>query len=186
MNSQAYPLLTTVVGALIPGLFGIINTIITVRAKREEKVVIERTNEGKSKPTKPIFQKGCPRMLLLFVLIGVFAVTGFYIGNATKKSPSIVKHYNQEEQMKISKERIGEIEHQIHELERDRTLIDEQPTLLEPEKEEMMHNFDEKIGQLKMEKAEYEEIVGHKEITGDDEIPGDNEIKGDEEIKGPE
>ena len=160
MDSQTYSLLTTVLGALITGLFGIINTIITLRAKRGEKVVIERTNEGKSKPTEPISQKGRPRMLLLAVLIGVGAAIGLYIGNATKKSPSIVKHYSQKEQRSISKERIAEIERQIQEIKRERAYTIEQPTLPVPEKEERILSYNERINQLTMEKAEYEKIEG--------------------------
>ena len=163
MDSQTYSLLTivlgTVVGALITGLFGIINTIIMIRAKREEKIVVERINEGKFKPTEPIPQKGHPRMLLLAVLISVGAVIGFYIGNATKNSPSIVKHYNQDERKSISRERIAEIERQIHEIEQERAHIIEQPRLPEPEKEEMMQSLNESIHQLTMERAEYEKIA---------------------------
>ncbi|MCK5231735.1 MAG: hypothetical protein KAR13_15790 [Desulfobulbaceae bacterium] len=154
MDSQTYSLLTTVLGALITGLFGIINTIITLRAKKEEKVVIERINEGKFKPT---------RMLLLAVLISVGAVIGFYIGNATKNSPSIVKHYSQEERGSISRERIAEIERQIHEIEQERAHIIEQPRLPEPEKEEMIQSYNERINQLTMERSEYEEIAGQPE-----------------------
>ena len=214
MDSHAYSLLTTVLGALITGLFGIINTIITLRAKRVEKVVIERTNEGKSKPTEPISQKGRPRMLLLAVLIGVGAVIGFFIGNATKESPYIVKHYSQEEQRSISRERIAEMERQIHEIERERERIVEQstlsepererriheieqererileqpalpesererriheierererileqPTLPEPEREAMIQSYNKRIGQLTMEKAEFEAIARQVEI----------------------
>ena len=153
MDSQTYSLLTTVLGALITGLFGIINTIITLRAKKEEKVVIERINEGKFKPT---------RMLLLAVLISVGAVIGFYIGNATKNSPSIVKHYSQEERGSISRERIAEIERQIHEIEQERAHIIEQPRLPEPEKEEMIQSYNERINQLTMERSEYEEIAGQE------------------------
>lgn len=162
MDSQTYSLLTTVLGALITGLFGIINTIITLRAKREEKVVIERINERKSKPTEPISQKGLPRMLLLAVLISAGAIIGFYIGNATKNSPSIVKHYSQEERTSISRERIAEIERQIHEIEQERAHIIEQPRLPEPEKEEMIQSYNERINQLTMERSEYEEIAGQE------------------------
>ena len=162
MDAQTYNLLTTVLGALIPGSFGIINTIIKLRAKRREKVVIERTNGEKSKPTKPISQKGRSHMLLLVVLIGVFTVIGFYIGNATKESPSIVKHYNREERISISNERIGEIDHQIHEIEKEKVHIMEQPMLPELERDENIQSLDERINQLKMEKAEYEEIEGQE------------------------
>ena len=156
MDSQTYSLLTTVLGALITGLFGIINTIIALRAKRGEKVVIEHTNKGKSKPTELISQKGRPRMLLLAVLIGVGAAIGFYIGNATEKSLFIVRHYSEEEQGSVSRERIADIERQIHEIERERERIIEQPTLPEPEKKAMVQSYNERIDQLTNEKREFE------------------------------
>ncbi|MCK5050228.1 MAG: hypothetical protein KAS53_00715 [Candidatus Cloacimonetes bacterium] len=168
MGEQTYTLLSIVLVPLIAGLFGITNTIITLRAKRKEKVVIERTNEGKSKPTESISYKGRSRMLLLVVLIGVFAVIGYFIGNATKKSPSIIKLYNEKERSSISKEEITKINEQIHEIEHDRAHIieqstlpdDEQPMLSESEREEMIHNYNVRMDQLTMQRAEYKEIGG--------------------------
>ena len=164
MNEQTYNLLITVLGGFIPGLLGIIDTIITLRAKRGQRVVIQRINQAESEPTEPISRKGRPRMLLLVVLIAVGAAIGFYIGNVTKKSPHVVRHYSQEEQRSISRERIADIERRIHEIERERERILEQPTLPEPEREAMIQSYNEKIGRLTMEKAEFEEIARQVEI----------------------
>ena len=171
MNQQTYSLLITVLGALIPGIFGVINTIITLRARRVQKVDIGRTDQVKSEPTEPVIRKGHSRMLLLTVLIGVGTAGGFFIGNATKKSPSVVRHYNQEEQMSVATDRIAEIDHQIHETQQERDRIVMQPNLPQPEKEEMIRELDERIDQLRMEKAEFREIIDHPEIP--ENIPED-------------
>ena len=118
MNEQIYNLLITVLGALIPG---IIETIITLRAKRGQRVLIQRINQAESEPTEPISRKGRPRILLFFVLIAVGAGIGFYIGNVTKKSSHVVRLYSPEEQRSISGERIADIERRIHEIAREGT-----------------------------------------------------------------
>ena len=156
MNEQIYNLLITVLGALIPG---IIETIITLRAKRGQRVLIQRINQAESEPTEPISRKGRPRILLVFVLIAVGAGIGFYIGNVTKKSSHVVRLYNREEQRSISGERIADIERRIHEIEQEREHILEQPTLPEPEREAMIQSYNERIGRLTREKAEFKEIA---------------------------
>lgn len=162
MNSQSYNLLTTVLGAVIPGIFGLINTIIVIRAKRRDKLVAASAQGEISKPTAPIHQKRRPRLIFIAILIGVCGIVGYYIGNMTKESPTIVKLYNPEEQINISRDRIGEIDQQILEIKQETTHIIEQPTMSEPEKEEIIRSHNEKIEQLSMEKAEYEEIAGRE------------------------
>ena len=150
MDPLIFNLLTTVLGAFITGIFGIINTIIVLRAKRRQQ-------------EKGGFRKRLPYMSLIVifaVLIGVGAVIGFYIGNVTKEAPSIVRFYNYEKQRTISIERIAEIEHQIHEIELKRDLIIQQRTIPEPEREEVIRSYNVRIDQLAMEKAEYKEIAG--------------------------
>jgi hypothetical protein len=164
MNQQTYSLLITVIGAVITGIFGLINTLITVRAKRGQRVEIERSVQGKSIPTEHIPRQGHPHMLLFTVLIGVGAAAGFFIGNATKDSPSIVRHYNQEEQISVSRERIAEIEHEIQGKEQEKERIMMEPALPEPEKEGMIRELDERINQLRMERAEFEKIAEHRKI----------------------
>ena len=159
MNEQTYELLITVLGGgLIPGLLGIINTIITLRAKRGQRGVIQHINQAKSEQTEPISRKGRPRMLLFVVLIAVGAAIGFYIGNVTKKSLHVVRHYSPDERRSVSRERITDIERQIHEIERERERILEQPRLPEPEKKAKVQSYNKRIDQLTMEKREFEKI----------------------------
>ncbi|MBN2030050.1 hypothetical protein JW824_07360 [bacterium] len=158
MNEQIYKLLITVLGALIPGLFGLINTIITLRSKREQ-AIIQHTDHSKPKPTKPISRKGRPRLLLFVVLIAMGAAFGYYIGNRTEKNPNIVKLYSQEDQRAIANERMMDIELQIREIDQEKARILEQPEMPVPEKEERIRNLDERIDQLMMDRARFEEIA---------------------------
>ncbi len=159
MNEQIYKLLITVLGGLIPGLFGIINTIVTIRSKRGQQTAVQHTDQPKPKPTGPTPQKGRPRLLLFVVLIAIGAAFGYYIGNRTEKNPNIVKLYREEDQRSIASEEMRDIEFQIHEIDREKAHILEQPDMPEPEKEEKIRSLDERINQLMMDRARFEEIA---------------------------
>jgi hypothetical protein len=101
-------------------------------------------------------------MLVLIILICVGAGIGFYIGNATKRLPSIVRFYNSSEREYISREKVSGIELQIHEMEQVRARILGQTNLPEPEKEEKINDINYKIRQLKIEIQEYKAILKDK------------------------
>ena len=52
-----------------------------------------------------------------------------------------------------------ERERRLHEIEQEREHILEQPTLPEPEREAMIQSYNERIGRLTREKAEFKEIA---------------------------
>ncbi len=159
MNEQIYKLLITGLGALIPGLFGLINTIITIRAKRGQQIAVQHSDHPKSKPTGPASQKGRPRLFLFIVLIAIGAGFGYYIGNRTEKDPNIVKLYNEDNQRAIANEKMMDIELQIREIDQEKAHILEQPEMPEPEKEEKIIHLDKRIDELIMERARFEEIT---------------------------
>lgn len=169
MNEQIYKLLITVLGALIPGLFGIINTIITLRAKSGQGTSDQTKSRAKPQPTQSTSQKGRPRMLLIMILIAIGAVAGYYIGNRTQKNPNIVKLYSQDEQRAIASERVTDIEFQINGIEQEIAHIQEQPDVPESEKEKRINRLDETINQLMMEKVKFEEI-GREIRTPEDRL----------------
>jgi hypothetical protein len=160
MDPQVYSLLTTVLGASITGIFGIANTIIVLWIQRRDKV--EKTPGNQKKSSRPPKLKSRQSMLVLIILICVGAGIGFYIGNATKRLPSIVRFYNSSEREYISREKVSGIELQIHEMEQVRARILGQTNLPEPEKEEKINDINYKIRQLKIEIQEYKAILKDK------------------------
>jgi hypothetical protein len=156
MSPSVYNLLTTVLGAFITGVCGIITAIITIRAQRKPKVIIERTEQRTPEPTESISRKGHSSSFLAAAFICVGALIGFFIGNATKKSPSVVRHYDTDVRRSIASERIAEINQEIHAIELERNHMLEQPIL--PESQAAIQNYDEKLQHLRDRRAEFEEI----------------------------
>jgi hypothetical protein len=157
MDPQVYSLLTTVLGASITGIFGIANTIIVLWIQGGDKV--GKTSSNQKKSSSPPRLKRRQSMLVLIIVICVGAGIGFYIGNATKRYPSIVRYYNSSERESISREKISGIELQIREMEQVRARILGQTNLPEQEKEEKINDINYKIRQSKIEMQEYKAIL---------------------------
>lgn len=162
MDPQIYSLLATVLGALITGIFGLVTTIITLRTKTGEKVLQEKVQADRSIPVGPVSKKPYRRILLFVVVISGAAI-GFFIGNATKKSPAVIRLYSKDVQKEISRDKLSLLERQIHETNQEKAEIAEQPALSDVEKEERKKNLDLRLRELEIQATQFQKILRQSE-----------------------
>jgi hypothetical protein len=164
MNSEGYQLVTAVAGSFTTGMFTLLSTIVTLRGKSQrvataskQRIVGERVKQRKSKSPAPSGR--FPKMLIFLIVVGLGAGIGFFFGSATKKSPPVVKLYNRNEQIAISRERIREINNQIKIAEQQKQKILLHSTVLDAKKRAAVERYDAKRDLLKDKKEEFKRII---------------------------